>query len=116
MNLSHALVAASAAFTLTTAQAQTNPWIALANKIGDSALCQARAVPGGLTSPKPQIQDHRFALYLRCEAKGGKDEFTNNSCCDHLTAGDAKNIGVRPDNPVNLIVPIRDAFKLAVQC
>jgi len=116
MKLTHMLIAASAALTLTTAQAQANPWIALANKIGNSALCQASTVPGGLASPNQQTQDHRFALYLRCEAKGGRDEFTTNSCCDHLTAGDAKNIGVCPDNPVNLIVPIRDAFKLAVQC
>lgn len=97
------------------AWAQENPWIALVNKLGTDALCNAKTVPGGL-APKPTTQDHRFALYLRCEAKGGEDEFTQNSCCDHLSADDAKNIGVCPDNPVNLVVPIRDAFKLIVKC
>jgi hypothetical protein len=116
MKTVHFFVAAFTAASTNLAFAQANPWIALASKVGNTALCTAQTVPGGLASPKPTTQDHRFALYLRCEAKGGKDEFTKSSCCDHLTPGDAKNIGVCPDNPVNVIVPIRDAFKLAVKC
>ncbi len=99
-------------------------WIIVAERIGEEvqrsakdAICSAANVPGmAQNSPHPTTHDHRFVLYLRCEAKGGTDEFAPNSCCDHLTSDDAKKIGVCPDRPVNVIVPIREAFRAFIQC
>ncbi len=103
-------------FVLSAATADGNPWIAIAEKEGKDFICNAKNVPGGIVNPKPTNQDERFTLYLRCEAKGGKDEFVKESCCEHLSTNDAKNIGVCPDIPVDLIVPIRKAFVSAVKC
>ena len=96
-------------------QAHAN-WIAFAEAIGKDALCNLRTVPGMTQAPKPTTQDHRFTLYLRCEAKGGRDEFAPTSCCDHITPSDSKTIGICPDKPVDVIVPIREAFRAFIQC
>lgn len=98
------------------AQAQSNPWVVIVERVGRDAFCNGRGVTGGLKDPKPASQDERFLLYLRCEAKGGRDEFVKRSCCDHLTTNDARNIGICPDNPVDVVVPIRDTFKSLVSC
>jgi hypothetical protein len=107
--LTAVLAVAGTATDINKVAAQNNPWIIFAQRIGEEAICSAAIVPGmAYNTPRPTTQDHRFALYLRCEAKGGADEFTPNSCCDHLTPGDANNIGVCPDRPVNVIVPMLD--------
>lgn len=91
-------------------------WLAFAERLGRDVICNLRNVPGGVSDPKPANQDQRFTLYLRCEAKGGKDEFVKQSCCEHVSQNDAKNIGICPDNPRDIVVPIRDAFKAAFTC
>ncbi|MEJ8850454.1 hypothetical protein [Variovorax rhizosphaerae] len=116
MNYSRILAMGVLALPMATAHAQVNPWIEIAERIGLDSFCRASFVAGTIPNLRPASQDERFALNLRCEAKGGKDEMTKKSCCEHLTVNDAKNIGVCPDNPVNVVVPIREAFKLVVKC
>lgn len=96
------------------------PWLAAVNIASSEAqkrVCSLEGVPGGIAAPKPASDWHRQLLYLRCEAKGGRDEFTSNSCCDHLTPSAANGLSVCPDRPTaNVVVPIREAYRQLVRC
>lgn len=110
------IVLASAVALPLVATAAPIVWLAFAERLGKDIVCNLKNVPGGVSDPKPMKQDQRFTLYLRCEAKNGKDEFVTQSCCEHVSKNDAKNIGICPDNPLEIVVPIRDAFKAAFTC
>jgi hypothetical protein len=95
------------------AQAETAAAAALfARDQAKNRICNIDDIPRNPNgSLAPSSQDHRVRLYLRCELgkKGGA-----NVCCDHLSSADANRFRVCPDNPVNLIVPLRDGFKAAL--
>lgn len=97
-----------------TAQDATNILLTLARQIGVSKICSLDDITRKNGMVAPANSTERLHLYLRCEAKGGADEFTQNSCCDHLTKDDAEQYGVCPDN---MITPtIKELYRAQVQC
>ena len=70
----------------------------------------------------PQSQNHRVMLNVRCEMKGGQDEYTTKSCCDHLNPaqGDRDYLGgalhVCGDEPTDVVNGLRSTFKNDNKC
>jgi hypothetical protein len=60
-----------------------------------------RAPSKASNDPSSLTDLERVRLYLRCELKGGRDEYTSSSCCEHLTANAAALINVCSDRPEN---------------
>ena len=101
-------------------QAGDNLLIGKVVEIGTSKVCGLQDVPkNDQGRADPTTQHHRMTLYLRCELKGGRDEYASESCCDHLRPEDGRlgpTFRVCPDEPPNVVVPARNAVRTAFRC
>jgi hypothetical protein len=100
----------------TPAVAQGDVLFQIAKQYGHDQICNLRTYPRINGKVSPKSSDERIRLYLRCESRGGADEFTSNSCCDHLTSADGNRISVCPDRPPEVIVPLRQQLAQLIGC
>jgi hypothetical protein len=115
MRLGLKLIGFSLLSCSTPAFAQEALW-EFVKQFGRDNICSLRNYTKVNGRVSPANSDERIRLYIRCEARGGWDEFTTNSCCDHLNAADGQRIGVCPDANPAVAVPIREGVARAIDC
>jgi len=94
-------------------QSQASVVVQGVGRLTQDRLCNLRGIPTRDGRPAPSSQAERVTLYLRCEAKGGRDEWSN-SCCDHLTSGDSRVLGRCPTTAVGGLT--MSAFRQLMSC